>query len=158
MALAGAVRDKLRLIQALEAALVNPDAHTNPADWHARWDALLPLEGGYEAILRGRFDAALAALDNGREAHARRLEANREQLLHELLRLEIAAGIDSGAEFARERLKLQVEVLQSSLKSGQKPGTQAAGLRELLGLPALADARTETRIEQLLVRHAKDGR
>jgi len=158
MALAGAVRDKLRLIQALEAALVNPDAHTNPADWHARWEALLPLEGGYEAILRGRFDAALAALDKGREAYARQLEANREQLLHELLRLEIAAGIDSGAEFARERLKLQVEVLQSSLKSGQKPGTQAAGLRELLGLPALADARTETRIEQLLLRHAKDGR
>ncbi|MEW6762697.1 MAG: DUF349 domain-containing protein [Pseudomonadota bacterium] len=158
MALAGAVRDKLRLIQALETALVNPDAHTNPADWHARWEALLPLEGGYEAVLRGRFDAALAALDNGREAYARQLEANREQLLHELLRLEIAAGIDSGAEFARERLKLQVEVLQSSLKSGQKPGTQTAGLRELLGLPALADARTETRIEQLLLRHAKDGR
>ena len=158
MALAGAVRDKLRLIQALETALVNPDAHTNPADWHARWEALLPLEGGYEEVLRRRFDAALAALENGREAYARQLEANRERLLHELLRLEIAAGIDSGAEFARERLKLQVEVLQSSLKSGQKPGTQTAGLRELLALPALADARTETRIEQLLLRHAKDGR
>ena len=162
MALAGAVRDKLRLIQALEAALVNPDAHTNPADWRARWEALLPLEGGYEPVLHARFEAALAALEEGREAaresYARQLEANRERLLHELLRLEIAAGIDSGAEFARERLRLQVEVLQSSLKSGQKPGGQASGLRELLALPALADARTETRIEGLLLRHAKDGR
>ena len=51
----------------------------------------------------------------------RMLEQNRDKLLHEILRLEIAAGIDSGAEFARERLKLQVEALQSSLKSGQKP-------------------------------------
>jgi len=158
LALAGAVRDKLRLIQALEAALVNPDAQTNPADWHARWGALLPLEGGFEDVLRRRFDAALAALENGRDAYAGQLEANRERLLHELLRLEIAAGIDSGAEFARERLKLQVEVLQSSLKSGQKPGAQATSLRELLGVPALADARTESRIEQLLMRQAKDGR
>ncbi|MEX5746983.1 DUF349 domain-containing protein [Massilia sp. X63] len=168
LALAGAVRDKLRLIQALEAAIVNPDAHTNPSDWRARWEALLPLEGGYEPVLHARFEAALAALEgghsDGRAHYARRLEANRERLLHDLLRLEIAAGIDSGAEFARERLKLQVEVLQSSLKSGHKPGQKAGhegsanGVRELLALPALADARTETRIEHLLMRHAKDGR
>ncbi|MGH8854131.1 MAG: DUF349 domain-containing protein, partial [Telluria sp.] len=162
LALAGAVRDKLRLIQALEAAVVNPDAHTTPSDWHGRWGAMLTLDGGYEAVLRARFDAALGVLGVdgtvARAAYAQQLEANRERLLHELLRLEITAGIDSGAEFARERLKLQVEVLQSSLKSGHKPGAQASGLRELLALPALADARTETRIEQLLTRHAKDGR
>ncbi|VXC00370.1 DUF349 domain-containing protein [Massilia sp. 9I] len=165
LALAGAVRDKLRLIQALENAIVNPDAHTNPSDWRGRWDALLPLEGGYEPVLRARFDAALGALEGDRTGYARQLEANRERLLHELLRLEIGAGIDSGAEFARERLKLQVEVLQSSLKSGQKsshkPGQHAgqdAGLRELLALPALLDARTEIRIEHLLTRYAKDGR
>ncbi|MFN3792576.1 DUF349 domain-containing protein [Massilia sp.] len=164
LALAGAVRDRLRLIQALENAIVNPDAHTNPSDWRARWDALLPLEGGFEAVLHARFEAALDALEGERAAYARQLEANRERLLHELLRLEIAAGIDSGAEFARERLKLQVEVLQSSLKSGHRSG-QGAGqgggarsLHELLALPALLDARTETRIEQLLVRVAKDGR
>ena len=164
LALAGAVRDKLRLIQALENAIVNPDAHTNPSDWRGRWDALLPLEGGYEPVLHARFEAALGALEGDRSAHARQLEANRERLLHELLRLEIAAGIDSGAEFARERLKLQVEVLQSSLKSGQKSGHGAGqgaasrGLHELLALPALLDARTELRIEQLLTRYAKDGR
>ena len=158
-ALAGAVRDKLRLVQALETALANPDAHTQAADWRARWDALLPLEGGYEPILQARFAAALAALEASEgelAAYVRQMEGNRERLLGELLRLEIAAGIDSGAEFARERLRLQVEVLQSSLKSGQKPGAHTAELRALLALPALLDVRTETRIEHLLLRQPKD--
>jgi hypothetical protein len=86
------------------------------------------------------------------------LEQNRDQLLHEVLRLEIVAGIDSGAEFARERLKLQVEELQSSLKSGQKPGAHAARLHELCALPALADQRTATRIEHLFMRLAKENK
>ncbi|HEX8403079.1 MAG TPA: hypothetical protein VF670_00570, partial [Duganella sp.] len=62
------------------------------------------------------------------------------------------AGVDSGAEFARERLKMQVEVLQSSLKSGQKPLTAAAAYLQLCAMPALADARTASRIEQLFRR------
>ena len=158
--LAGAVRDKLRLVQALETALANPAAHTHDSDWRQRWDAMLALEGGYEPILRARFDAALAALDATeveRAAYVRTMEDNRGRLLNDLLRLEIAAGIDSGPEFARERLRLQVEVLQSSLKSGQKPGAQAAELRALLALPALLDVRTETRIEHLLLRQPKDN-
>jgi len=158
-ALAGAVRDKLRLVQALEAALANPDAHTRAADWRGRWDALLPLEGGYEPILQARFASALAALEapeGERGAYVRQMEGNHKRLLDELLRLEIAAGIDSGAEFARERLRLQVEVLQTSLKSGHRPGAQTAGLRALLALPALLDVRTETRIEHLLLRQPKD--
>ena len=156
--LAGAVRDKLRLVQALETALANPDAHTQAADWRGRCDALLPLDGGYEPILQARFAAALAALegpDDERAAYVRQMEGNRERLLNELLRLEIAAGIDSGAEFARERLRLQVEVLQSSLKSGHKPNAHTAELRALLALPALLDVRTETRIEHLLLRQPK---
>lgn len=158
--LAGAVRDKLRLVQALENALANPAAHTHDSDWRGRWDAMLALEGGYEPILRARFDAALAALDATeveRAAYVRTMEGNRERLLDDLLRLEIAAGIDSGPEYARERLRLQVEVLQSSLKSGQKPGAQAAELRALLALPALLDVRLETRIEHLLLRQPKDN-
>jgi hypothetical protein len=154
--LAGVVRDKLRLIQALETAIADPDSnagtHTQGDDWRARWAALAPVDGGYEPILQKRFDAALAALEGDRAAYARQLHENRPRLLNDLLRLEIAAGIDSGAEFARDRLRLQVEVLQSSLKSGQKPGGNTAELRALLALPALADVRTETRIECLMLR------
>lgn len=157
--LAGVVRDKLRLIQALETALTDPASnggtHMQGDDWRARWAALTPVDGGYEPILQKRFDAALAALEGDRTAYARLLQENQPRLLNDLLRLEIAAGIDSGAEFARDRLRLQVEVLQSSLKSGQKPGGNTAELRALLALPALADVRTETRIECLMLRQPK---
>ena len=78
--------------------------------------------------------------------------------------LEIAAGIDSGAEFARDRLKLQVEALQSTLQAGAgKHGEHGGGRRQgalhaLCALPALVDERTALRIEQLLMRTAREGK
>jgi hypothetical protein len=163
VAQAGMLRDKLRLVQELEQAVAS--GASADTDWDARWAALPALDAGMEQTLRARFDQALAALRGDPEAradYARRLEGNRAQLLHDLLRLEIGAGIDSGPEFARERLKLQVEVLQSSLKSGHGGrGTQGgatAQLRELCALPALVDARTASRIEQLALRVAKEGK
>ncbi|SDE46718.1 protein of unknown function [Massilia sp. PDC64] len=163
VAQAGMLRDKLRLVQELEQAVAAGDA--GDTDWDARWSALPPLDADMERTLRTRFDAALAALRGSPEqkaAYARTLEDNRARLLHELLRLEIGAGIDSGPEFARERLKLQVEVLQSSLKSGHggrgAHGGATAQLRDLCALPALVDARTASRIEQLALRVAKEGK
>lgn len=163
---ASALRDKLQLCVELEHAVTHPDAGASAeadtgadTDFGARWSALPVLGSAPERALKSRFDAAAAALagtDTERARHAALLEANRATLLHDLLRQEIAAGIDSGAEFARERLKLQVEVLQSSLKSGQKPVAQAAQLQALLALPANADQRTVTRIEQLLMRQARE--
>ena len=161
VAQAGMLRDKLRLVQELEQAVAADNA--GDTDWEARWTALPPLDAEMERTLRTRFDAALRAGTAGRAAYARTLEENRGKLLHELLRLEIGAGIDSGPEFARERLKLQVEVLQSSLKSGHAGGRGAQGgataqLRDLCALPALVDARTASRIEQLALRVAKEGK
>lgn len=156
MAQASALRDKLRLCQQLEASLAQPEPA--PEDWDARWAALPPLQADYERLLAARFKAAQGALGGDRAAYVGLLEQNRPTLLQEILRLEIAAGIDSGSEFARERLKLQVEVLQSSLKSGQKPLTQAAQFQQLCAMPALADARTASRIEQLFARIGKESR
>jgi hypothetical protein len=163
VAQAAQLRDKLRLVQELEQGVAGEG--TADTDWEARWSALPALEADLERALRSRFEAALRALQDGRDTYARLLERNRETLLHELLRAEIRAGIDSGPEFARERLKLQVEVLQSSLKSGHKSGqkgqapeTPAAQLRELAALPALLDDRTASRIEQLFVRVAREGK
>lgn len=158
VAQAGQLRDKLRLVQELEQAVAGQGALDT--DWEARWNALPPLDADLERTLRGRFDAALRALPEGRDGYAQLLERNRDKLLHELLRAEIRAGIDSGPEFARERLKLQVEVLQSSLKSGQKGGqtSGSAQVRELAALLALADARTASRIEQLFMRLAREGK
>lgn len=161
LAQAGQLRDKLRLVQELEQAIAAP-GEVPDSDWEVRWSALPPLDAELDRTLRNRFDAALRARQEGREAYAQLLERNRDKLLHDLLRAEIRAGIDSGPEFARERLKLQVEVLQSSLKSGQKGGQKESGpgaqLRELAALPALVDARTASRIEQLFMRLAREGK
>ena len=153
---ASALRDKLRLCQELEAALADPAADPSASDWNARWSALPGLSPDYERTLKARLDGALAAVGAGRGSYAATLEQNRSKLLHEVLRLEIAAGIDSGAEFARDRLKLQVESLRSSLKSGQKPATAATQFLQLCALPALADARTASRIDHLFARVTKE--
>jgi len=47
---------------------------------------------------------------------------------------------------------MQVEVLQTSLKSGQKPASQLSQLVQLCAIPALADSRTGSRIDVLLRR------
>jgi len=155
---ANALRDKLRLVQALETALADGDAGADAQAWGGRWSALPPLDAQYERSLQQRFAAAQAALGEGAAAYVEQLQANEARLLDEVLRLEIVAGVDSGAEFARDRLKMQVEVLQSSLKSGQKPLTQVSQLMQLCAIPAVTDARTASRIETLLRRiggHAK---
>ncbi|PIF08859.1 DUF349 domain-containing protein [Janthinobacterium sp. 13] len=155
---ANALRDKLRLVQSLEASLAEGGADADAPAWSERWSALPPLDTQYERSLQQRFAAAQAALGEGADAYVQQLQANEARLLEEVLRLEIVAGVDSGAEFARDRLKMQVEVLQSSLKSGQKPLTQVSQLMQLCAIAAATDARTASRIETLLRRiggHAK---
>ncbi|MDB5745738.1 MAG: hypothetical protein JWP72_586, partial [Massilia sp.] len=154
-ALAGALRDKLRACQQLEAAIADPDQAVSSDDWRKRRAALPPAGPEYDPVLDARFEAALNALVGDRAAYARLLEANRATLLNELLRQEVAAGIDSGAEFARDRLKLQVEALQSTLKAGAKPhgaGERHDALHAVCALPALLDERTALRVEQLVMR------
>ncbi|MGK5026507.1 DUF349 domain-containing protein [Janthinobacterium sp. RB2R34] len=148
---ANAMRDKLRLVQALELELADAGA-TDAQAWTERWSALPPLDAQYERSLQTRFAAALAAIGDGSAAYVAKLHANQPRLLEEVLRLEIVAGVDSGAEYARDRLKMQVEVLQSSLKSGQQPLSQATQLMQLCAIAALTDARTASRIEALLRR------
>ncbi|WP_219116159.1 DUF349 domain-containing protein [Janthinobacterium sp. UMAB-56] len=149
---ANALRDKLRLVQALETSLLEGGDSADAAAWDQRWSALPPLDAQYERSLQQRFAAAQAALGEGAAAYVQQLQANQERLREEVLRLEIVAGVDSGAEFARDRLKMQVEVLQSSLKSGQKPLTQVSQLMQLCAIAAATDARTASRIETLLRR------
>jgi hypothetical protein len=157
MAQASALRDKLRMCQQLEASLADPSAEQASSEqWQQRWTALPALKADYGHVLDARFQAGLEALAGERAAYIGLLEQNRPALLHEILRLEIAAGIDSGSEFARERLKLQVEFLQSSLKSGHKPLTAAAQFQQLCAMPALMDDRAASRIDQLFARLGKE--
>ncbi|MBC7860064.1 MAG: DUF349 domain-containing protein, partial [Burkholderiaceae bacterium] len=152
----GALRDKLRLCQEIESSLSASGAGRDDEEWSALWSELAPLDAHYERTLQARFAVARQALAEPGSSYVTLLELNRSSLKEEVLRLEILAGVDSGAEFARERLKLQVEVLQSSLQAGRKDLTAASQLLELCALPALADEPTAARIEVLL-RHIAGG-
>jgi hypothetical protein len=177
---ANALQQKLRLCQSIESALCSAGSDQGSTPWTARWSALPPLTNNYETVLMARFSSAMQALtltskqasklaDGAHDVasdvasdfasdvasgstYALQLEHNRDALLEEVLRLEIAAGIDSGAEFARERLKMQIDTLQSSLKSGQAVRSVPVSSKfvQLCALPALADMRTVSRIDQLL--------
>ena len=147
-----ALRDKLLLCQTVEAAIAGkqiPDA-AGCAAWQADWQALPALSNAFERVMQRRFDSANTALQGDADQYAALLEQNRAPLAQELLHLEIMLGIDSPPELSRERLKLQVEVLQSSLKAGQKPVAQEAQMLRLFGWAALVDAQTAQRIDRLI--------
>ncbi len=145
---ATAMREKLRLCQTVEAAV----AQSLPIDtaWTTRWHALPPLATAHEHTMQQRFQAAINALQSGDRSYVKILEKNSPALATQLLRLEIVAGLDSPPALAKERLRMQVEVLQSTLKSGQQSLTPQAQLLHLCSLPALIDTNSIDRIEKLL--------
>ena len=145
-------RDKLVLCQQVEAALQQPVER----DWAASWQTLPTIRSPLDAALRTRFDGALGALQAGDNEYIRALQSNQTQLAQQLLQLEILCGLDSPAELSGERLKLQVAVLQSSLKSGQREMTRDHQLQDMLSLPAQADADTTNRM--LAVMNKLSGR
>jgi hypothetical protein len=149
----GALQEKMRLCQVLEQALAEgKDEAPVTAE---QWQAVPPVSGETERILKKRFDAGLVALQKKDAAYAAQLEKNRATLLQNLLRFEIVAGLDSPPELSRERLQMQVAVLQSTLKNGASGNRQEA-LLELCRLPALADDAASKRLHALLgrLRHA----
>ena len=155
---------KLLLCQTLEAALAQTATNRNvdrdpvqesKKDWAVEWAALAPLAAPLERALQTRFSAALTAADDS--AYAAVLENNRIQLGQELLRLEILLGCDSPPALSRERLRMQVEVLQSSLRAGQPQMTQQEQLVALCALPAATDAQSAERITVLLQKMKSDS-
>jgi exonuclease SbcC len=147
-----ALRDKLRLCQTAEAAVVKQQ----PADaglqerWQAAWNTLPKLPAAFESAMRERFDRALHALQNEDRQYARELTDNRAALSQEVLRCEILSGANSPPELSHARLQLQVEVLQSSLQAGQKPVAQGTQLLRVCSLPAFDENLDVGRIERLI--------
>ena len=142
-----ALFEKLSLCMAAESAVVaNLPVDTG---WNADWLKLPLLESGRENLMHRRFNAAVDALLAGNREYAATLQKNCAVLQQELLRLEIMAGLNSPPELSRERMQVQVEVLQSTL-SGQKGESFVARLDKLCGLAALVDAPSLERIHRLL--------
>ncbi len=149
-----ALSDKLTLCHAMEEIVAS---NRTPEDSElsrsqSAWQALPVLAPPWEQALQARFDKAIAALKTEDRQHAALLQQNRTVLEHDVLRLEIIMGIDSPPELSRERLQLQVEVLQASLKAGQKPLSQQERLLHIVGLPALTDHQLDSRMERLIAR------
>lgn len=114
----------------------------------AQWDALAVLAGGNERIMAARFNAALQGGDTERAA----LVQNRDAVMQEVLQMEIRLGVDSPPSLSQERLKQQIQVLQSALRSGagQHPDQPQSLLMHLCSMPALLDDEAAERIVRLI--------
>jgi len=99
------------------------------------WQALAPLDPHQEEPLRARFDLAGHALNGDDEARRKLLDALAPNLDHRLelcLRMEVATGIDSPAEFAEARMQFQVARLSDALHHRlQEPRSGGDPLRDL---------------------------
>ena len=145
-----AVQVKLQLCQQVESALAGGAG--DAVGLSDQWQALPVLTAPFERALGQRFGQALAAVQQADTAYVESLEANRAVLERELLRMEIVLSLDSPADLMRERLQLQVEVLQAALKSGQPVVTEQQMLLSLCALPALADVTATGRLQRVLER------
>ncbi len=140
---------KIALCRVVESAVADGLAHDQ--GWRAQWQMLPPLQGAREAAMNKRFDAAIDAVQSSDRAYAATLERNRAVLHKELLRAEMRAGIDSPPDFARDRMKMQVELLQASM-SGIREAPLGEVLDRLCALPALTDDQAQERMRRLLNR------
>lgn len=150
-----ALHGKMMLCHSIEQSLVSGSAmdaeqlQSAASDWQNF--ASLPAE--IEKKMQARFDAACKAAQSNDRQYAAAIEKNSPVLAQEVLRLEIFMGVESPAELAQERMKLQIEVLQASLKSGSKssqPLSLSAQLGSLYSLPTAMDAQMMRRIEKLI--------
>ncbi|MFZ6749438.1 DUF349 domain-containing protein [Undibacterium sp. Ren11W] len=157
---------KLSLCQQAEQLLVltPQDARigTELSTLQSAWDSLQAAVGGgnaklsakLNAILQTRFQNAIAALTAGDTSFAAALKNNASEFDASLLQLEILFGIDSPAELARERLQMQVEVLQNSLKRGSEQDAASILSYRLLSLPVLTSTANAQRLEEILAASA----
>ncbi len=152
---------KFALCSALEqkiAFAVQPDQSADAAALEEKWQAFEALPDKLEQILRTRFLAASSALRSGDSGYRLMLKQNRAALEQDMLRMEIRLEIESPPDLAAERLKLQVQALQASLKSGAESFGYDELLLKLCELPALHDDASLARIERILQRLGARGR
>ena len=147
------VQRKLALCLQAESAVANGGDGAVSATLQTiktAWQALGADDSATLRLLAQRFARAQACAQHADPAYLNVLQANRAVLLQELLRTEIILSIESPTERARERLQLQVEVLQSVLKSSVVAPTAQSQLHALCGMPAALGADDSTRLLRLV--------
>ncbi|HWZ47855.1 MAG TPA: DUF349 domain-containing protein, partial [Herbaspirillum sp.] len=149
---AAQIDERLAMCFALDAVLTQGGLAAEDADaWRTRWQAaprLTHAARALEQVLTQRFETALAGIGSNvvGEAYLQHLQQQRARFDDTLLEVEIALGLDSPPELARQRMQLQVALLQSSLKAGAASLSPQQQLARLCALPALADQATLRRL------------
>ena len=140
-ALLQGTRERARLCERLENAVLEnrmeEAERTGLAeDIRRAWEALAPLDAPQVSVLQRRFELACRALagePGTREALLDALPRNLARCLELCLQMEVAAGLESPAEFDEARMKLQVSRLADALSHRQEGAVDGAvRLRELL--------------------------
>ena len=134
------VRERSRLCQCLETAVLESTLAADSrealvAETRQAWQMLAALDARHEKVLRARFDLASRALggdDQVRQTLLDGLSGNLEKRLELCLQTEIAAGIDSPAEFTQARMQYQVSRLADAMHHKlEEPRSSHERLRDL---------------------------
>ena len=101
----------------VEASVDNENALQCLAQAKIDWQKLESGCGQYETDIQKRFKAACKLIESGKVSKARKqeMQKNLDLKLDTCLRLEIVAEIDSPAEYARDRMQLQVQRLNAAI-------------------------------------------
>lgn len=115
------------------------------------WQQIAELPSKLNGALQKRFDSARLAIQNNDQNYRILLQKNVADFDAALLQIEITSGIDSPPELSRERLQMQVGVLQTSLKRGTEANSNSELLHRLLTMPVVLDPAKLQRLEKVLL-------
>ncbi len=139
-------------LDGLVRATGNAVDSTTIAAVSGRWAGLPELAPSWERKMVARRDAALRALSGEADVatYAARIEHGFESRREILLSLEMLLGLESPAEFAAQRLALQVKQLRERFQGATMAGNTAGEwLLAWCGEPGVADARDRQRCERV---------
>ncbi len=140
------------------AAQAEPVAPPDAEAWRGRWAALPALPEAWEKKLLVRGEQALAAFgdEDARWDHLDRIDAGAAARRDALLELELALGIPSPADLAKERLAVQVKQLNSRFKSASRSAGDLTGvLLDWCATPGVSAARDRGRVEAIVAALAR---
>jgi hypothetical protein len=144
---------KAALCEEADAALMaEPPLAVDAESLRGRWAAAPALPAAWERKMTARRDQALAAFDDedARYDQLDRIEDGAAERRDALLELELALGLPSPADLAKERLAVQVRKLNSRFKAAAGGGSAADVLLAWCATPGVAQARDRGRCEKIV--------
>lgn len=144
---------KAALCEEIDTALMaEAPASVDAEPLRSRWRALPALPAAWEQKMTERRDQALAALadEDARYDQLDRIDDGVAARRDALLELELALGLPSPADLAKERLAVQVRKLNSRFKAAAGSGSAADVLLAWCATPGVADARDRGRCEKIV--------